>query len=70
MKMWVIYSDYGLNGAAVHGIYSTEPDAQEVEKWTNTHFVTEEGFHVRISGITGYGGTFIEELEVDKPKRL
>lgn len=55
---WVVYSDYGLNGAQVHGVYTAEPDAREVEAWATAH---------RLTSSTGYGGTFIEKFILNEP---
>ena len=62
---WVVVSDYGLNGVHVHGVYTTEPDAEMVKRFVDAQAVTPDGFHYRISGTTGYSGTEILMFQLD-----
>lgn len=68
--MWVVYSDFGLNGAQVHGIYSKEPDADRIQEWATSDWVNKGGIHFCAASTTGYGGTFVEEFEVDGHLKL
>ena len=66
MKVWVIVSDCGLNGPAIHGVYTSEPDPAEVYRFVNTNHIVD-GYHCRVSGTTGYQHTRVETFEVDAP---
>lgn len=63
MKVWVVVSDYGMNGIQVHGVYTEEPDPKMIHQFA-TNPRADGGF--RIASTTGYGGTWSEEFEVDK----
>jgi len=67
VKIWIVYSDYGMNGAEVHGAYSVRPNEKDVRQWASTDHYDPDGSRWRPTGYTGYGGTFIEEFEVDSP---
>lgn len=58
MKVWVVVSDCGLNGPAIHGVYTSPPDPAEVARFVDTY---------RVSGTTGYQNTRVETFEVDAP---
>lgn len=56
MKVWVVVSDIGLNGVYVHGVYSSPPPISAVDELIHAK---------RVSSWTGYGGTSIEEFELN-----
>lgn len=68
-KVYVVVSDVGLNGPIIHGVYTTPPTDEEVEKLVMTGWVSGRGFHFRVGGLTGYQNTTVEEVEVDAPMR-
>jgi hypothetical protein len=55
--VYVVVSDCGLNGPIVHGVYTEPPSQKIIDTLINNEYVLSDGFHVRISGVTGYGGT-------------
>lgn len=60
MKVWVIYSDCGLNGPWIHAVRSTKP-TQTPEELRRMYAERPEG-----GGLgTGYQYTHVEEWEVD-----
>lgn len=70
MKVWVVVSDYGLNGFSVHGVYTTRPSDKDVDRFTGTEQVVDEGsrkWYFHPASTTGYQGTEIIEIEVDRP---
>ena len=67
MKVYVVASDYGLNGIGVHGVYSQPPDGKEIQKFVDMEHILDGYFHVRPSTSTGYSGTMVFEVELDAP---
>jgi hypothetical protein len=51
--VWVVSSDYGLNGFEVHAVYDVEPAAKLVKDFAqaNRH-------------VTGYGGTEVQAFTI------
>ena len=66
-KVWVVVSDCGLNGPVVHGVFTTEPDSDEVARFVRQ----APAGHVRASGsvaaYTGYQATHIVAFDLDAP---
>lgn len=54
MKVWVVIEDYGLNGSAILGVYSSEAKAEDCARVTNNRHST------------GWSGVDVEEWEVMK----
>jgi hypothetical protein len=54
--VYVVWSDYGLNGADVHGVFAKDPGDDEIRR------VLRDGQDV--GGVTGYGGTFVTPMPV------
>lgn len=63
-RVWVVVSDCGLNGPAIHGVYTSEPSWENVERFVMSARVID-GFHVRVASVTGYQNTQVLEMELD-----
>ena len=63
-------SDCGLNGSIVHGVYTEPPPQATLDLLVNTQWVLKNGFHMRISGVTGYQNTQVLEMELNSKFRV
>lgn len=54
--VYVVWSDYGLNGADVHAVFAEDPGDTEVRR------VLRDDHD--LGGVTGYGGTFVTRMKV------
>lgn len=66
VKVFVVVSDCGLNGPAVHGVYTSEPDRAKVDEFTGVvpNGPRKSGSQY-VAGTTGYQFTDIVELVLD-----
>lgn len=55
MKVWVVASDVGLNGAVIHGIFTEPPVKFDAEQ-----YVLEAH-----QGWGGYSNTYVLEVDLD-----
>jgi len=67
MIVYVVVSDYGLNGAHVHGVYTERPDDKAVTAFTHNSRDWPGGYKGAVASTTGYANTQVLELELDAP---